>query len=137
MSIITWDKNYSVGVEEIDKQHQVLIDIINKLFSLYTNKKFAQTDVTPIFKELTDYADHHFSTEEHYFHLYNYEKKDQHIAIHELYREKINTLKKEYEEKTNEETLFAINNFLNDWWIWHINNTDKEYTEYFHANKIK
>jgi hemerythrin len=33
MAMITWDASYSVGIEEIDKQHQVLIGIINKLFS--------------------------------------------------------------------------------------------------------
>jgi len=137
MAIITWNKAYSVGVEELDKQHQVLITIINKLFSLYTERKFGQTDVEPIFKELMDYTDQHFSTEEHYFQLYNFPQKEQHTSLHNAYRERITNLRKEYEEKTNEQTLFAVNNFLNDWWIWHINNADKKYTEYFNANGLK
>ncbi len=137
MAIITWNQEYSVGVEELDKQHQRLISLINKLFALYTEKHFAQTDVEPIFKELMDYADEHFSTEEHYFSLYNYDKKDSHIAMHETYREKIDNLKKEYDAANSETTLYAINNFLNDWWIWHINNVDKEYTDYFNANGLK
>lgn len=62
MAIITWSQDYSVGVEELDKQHQRLIALINKLFALYTERKFTQTDVEPIFKELMDYADEHFST---------------------------------------------------------------------------
>lgn len=137
MPIINWKQDYSVGVEKLDEQHQRLINLINKLFTLYTEKKFDQVNVNPIFRELIDYADEHFSTEEHYFHLYNYDKKDQHITMHETYRQKVEELKKSYEAGNSAETLFAINNFLNDWWIWHINNADKEYTNYFQANGLK
>jgi len=137
MAIITWDKEFSVGVAALDEQHKKLIAIINNLFSLYTENKFSDTDVDPIFKELTDYADQHFSLEEHYFQLYNYAKKDEHIALHNAYRKKLEELKGFYDKNTNADTLFAINNFLNDWWIWHINHVDKEYTAYFNANGLK
>jgi hemerythrin-like metal-binding protein len=137
MALINWSEEFSVGVNELDEQHKKLITIINQLFLLYSEKKFTNIDVNPIFKELMDYADQHFSTEEHYFNLYNYEKKEQHIAMHETYRKKIDELKQEYENENGEKTLFAINNFLNDWWIWHINNVDKEYTAYFNANGLK
>lgn len=137
MAKINWTKEYSVGVQELDEQHQKLIAIINQLFALYSEKKFKDVDVEPIFKQLLDYADYHFSTEEHYFALYNYDKKEPHIAMHNAYRQKIKDLKDEYDANNSETTLFAINNFLNDWWIWHINNADKEYTAYFNANGLK
>ncbi len=137
MAMITWDASYSVGIEEIDKQHQVLIGIINKLFSLYAEKRFQQTDVEPIFKELNDYADLHFGTEERYFRTYDYPEKEQHIALHDAYRQKVAGLKEEYDQTNSEQTLFAINNFLNDWWIWHINNADKGYSSYLLANGLK
>ena len=137
MATINWTKEFSVGVKELDEQHQKLIAIINQLFTLYSEKKFKDVDVDPIFKQLLDYADYHFGTEEHYFNLYNYEKKEPHIAMHNAYRQKIKDLKDEYDANNSEKTLFAINNFLNDWWIWHINNADKEYTAYFNANGLK
>ncbi len=31
MQTINWKEDYSVGVEQLDKQHQRLIDLINKL----------------------------------------------------------------------------------------------------------
>jgi hemerythrin len=137
MPIINWKEDYSVGVKQLDEQHQRLISLINKLFLLFNDKKFNQLDVEPIFRELIKYADEHFGTEEYYFHLYDYEKKDEHIALHNAYRQKVEDLKKSYEENNNAKTLFAINNFLNDWWKWHINNVDKEYTNFFHANRIE
>ncbi len=137
MPIINWTKDFSVGVKEFDEQHQQLMTIMNELFNLYTAKKFKDVDVNPIFKELNDYADMHFSTEEHYFDLYNYPKKAEHIAMHEAHRQKMKQLKEEYDKDNSEKTLFAIQNFLNEWWIWHINNVDKEYTEYFNSNGLK
>jgi hemerythrin-like metal-binding protein len=136
MALINWSGEFSVGVKELDEQHKKLILIINELFTLYTEKKFASTDVTPIFAALMDYADQHLSTEEYYFTLYNYPNKATHVAMHDAYRQKIATLKKEYDTNNSEKTLFAINNFLNDWWVWHINNVDKEYTAYFNANGL-
>ena len=137
MAIINWTPEYSVGVAEIDEQHKKLFELMNRLFTLYSEKKFSKVDVIPIFNELIDYADEHFSTEEHYFNLYNYEQKDQHTALHESYRQKIEALKKAYDNDDQAPTLFAITNFLNDWWIWHINNADKAYTNYFNANGLK
>lgn len=134
---IHWKKDYSVGVEELDKQHQRLISLINKLFLLYKDNKFDSVDVNRIFKDLTDYADEHFSTEEYYFKLYGYEKEKQHIELHNNYRKKVEELKKSHEDNNSSETLFAISNFLQDWWIWHINHADKDYTDYFHANGLK
>ena len=136
MATINWTEEYSVGVKELDRQHQNLIAIINRLQALYKDNKFAKTDAEPIFKELFDYADYHFGTEEHYFDLYNYPKKDDHIKIHNLYRQKMNDLKEKYENDPKAEILFEISNFLNEWWIWHINHTDKEYTQYFNANGL-
>jgi len=137
MALINWTEEYSVGVKELDEQHRRLVAVINQLFTLYSEKKFKKVDVEPIFKKLLDYADYHFGTEEHYFNLYNYAEKAQHSALHESYRQKIQDLKKEYDAADSAKTLFAMNNFLNDWWIWHINNVDKEYTAYFNANGLK
>lgn len=137
MALINWTEEYSVGVKELDEQHQQLIAIINQLFTLYSEKRFKKVDVEPIFRSLLDYADYHFSTEEHYFNLYGYAKKAQHFALHEAYRQKIQDLKKKYNAADSAQTLFALNNFLNDWWVWHINNADKEYTAYFNANGLK
>jgi hemerythrin len=61
----------------------------------------------------------------------------EHLAMHEVHRRKITELKGEYDSNNSAKTLFAISNFLNDWWIWHINNADKEYTSYFNANGLK
>ena len=137
MNIINWTPEYSVGVEELDKQHQKLATMINDLFNLYAENKFNHVDVAPIFKKLEEYGLEHFATEEHYFEIFNYPKKEEHIALHKAYNKEMDRLKMSYDAENSAATLFALNNFLNDWWIWHINHIDKEYTSYFHANGLK
>lgn len=137
MALITWSADFSVGVSELDEQHKKLIAIINQLFTLYAENKYAGTDVNPIFQELIDYADQHLNTEEQYFIIYNYPNKEQHIALHDAYRKKIADLQNNYQAANSAKTLFEINNFLNEWWVWHINHVDKEYTAYFNANGLK
>lgn len=136
MAFINWTDEYSVGVKELDHQHQKLVELINHLFALYQAKKFTDADVAAVFKDLFDYADYHFGTEEHYFQLYSYPKKDDHIALHNAYRTKMTGLKEKYDREQSAKILFEISEFLNEWWIWHINNVDKEYTKYFNANGL-
>ena len=39
-TLIEWKEEYSVGIEEIDDQHQHMVGIINDLFYIINNKEF-------------------------------------------------------------------------------------------------
>ena len=137
MPIITWKDEYSVGVKELDEQHKKLMEMINELSRLYTEKKFKNADVDKVFNEFTEYATYHLDTEEHYFNLYGYPDKDKHVPFHDKYRAKTKELKEKYNAGKIEDVLFEINNFIYEWWTWHILNVDKEYTSFFNANGLK
>ncbi len=137
MPIITWKDEYSVGVKELDDQHKKLMEMINQLSQLYKQKQFKSSETTTIFKEFVDYANYHLDTEEHYFNLYGYPEKDQHIPFHDKYRAKTEELKKKYAAGQIEDVLFEIDNFIYEWWTWHILNVDKGYSKFFQANGLK
>jgi len=63
---IPWKDEYSVGVAEIDHQHQRLFEIYNRLaeFPANTDNKEMAGEVI---EELGNYLDYHFSTEEEYY----------------------------------------------------------------------
>jgi len=137
MPLIPWTDEFALGIEEIDEQHKKMLAIINKLFDLFTeNKDGDQKEIDKIIKEMADYAVYHFETEEKYFDLYGYEKTKEHVGIHDQYRAKIEDWQKRYGENHDREIFFEISEFLNNWWTWHINNTDREYVPFMKANDI-
>jgi hemerythrin len=136
MPIIKWEDDFSVGVKEIDAQHKKIIDIINKVYEMIRDNNFDNADIQQILKDLQDYADRHFSTEEIYFREFDYEKTDSHIGAHNDYRKRLAEMKENYETGFKKEILYDISDFMNGWWVWHINHTDKEYTECFHQHGL-
>ena len=137
MPLIKWSEEYSVGVKEFDDQHKTLIDLINQLSELYAQKKFENTEVSPVLEKFSAYAHQHLENEEHYFELFGYPQTEGHIKFHDQFREKAKELREKYEQGDSEEVLFEINNFLYDWWTWHIKEVDKGYTSFFNANGLK
>lgn len=133
--LIFWSDKYNLGVHVIDEQHKKMIWIINKLYcsmQTYTEKE----DMREIMKELVDYANYHFTTEEEYFSKFNYEGAEEHIKTHHMYHEQIEEFSKEYYEN---DTMLATKmmDFLRAWWTEHILGIDREYVQCFHEHGLK
>lgn len=137
MAYVKWENEFSVGVAGIDEQHKKIIEIINRMFKMYEDKDVKDFVLEDILKELTDYANNHFGVEEKYFKEFNYPKAEGHIALHNTYRDKIVQLKIKYLDNRKDEVFFELFNYLHDWWLWHINNADKEYTQCFNEHGLK
>ena len=137
MPLIPWEEKFTLGIKEVDEQHQKMLEIINRLFNIFDRGKAndpAEIDV--IIKEMDDYAVYHFQTEERYFDLFDYPGAKEHIEIHDQYRDRVKKWRERYNASKDELVFFEISNFLQDWWIWHINNTDREYVPYFKAHGL-
>lgn len=136
MAILTWTLENSVGVKELDTQHQKIFSLINRLHGAMKQNR-AHTEIKTILQELVDYANYHFSTEEKYFDQFNFEFKQAHTDNHHYYTQKIN----EFVEKSNQQTglilSYELIDFLEDWWLHHINIEDKKYTKCFNDNGLK
>lgn len=132
--LIEWTEKNSVGVKELDNQHKKIIKIINELYEAMKNDEIDEK-IEKIFNELVDYANYHFSTEERYFDLFNYQEKEVHKQQHNDYKKKISSfIKKSSGDKIF--LPFELIDFLEDWWIYHINYSDKKYTECFHRHGL-
>ncbi len=135
---IQWENIYSVGIKEIDEQHKKLISLINQLLYIIKDEKIAShhDELKTILSDLINYTNYHFETEEKYFAKFNYEDTEEHIEKHHEFRAKIMNISQEY--KNNElETSYDLIEFLEDWFIDHINGTDKRYVKLFQDNGIK
>lgn len=65
MDIFHWDKNFETGLDEVDEQHQALVDLINRFGVLVlANSDSTFSEMEKVFGELVAYTQYHFKEEE-------------------------------------------------------------------------
>ncbi|NBC48447.1 MAG: bacteriohemerythrin [Gammaproteobacteria bacterium] len=132
--LIEWNESFSVNVSEIDRQHQKLIALYNKLHEAMSRGKGNEV-LERVFDELLDYTKTHFKTEERYFQAINYAGTNGHIMEHEAFVKKLSELSEKFHAGKaflTVETLAFMRNWLNE----HIKGTDKQYTRCFNEHGI-
>ncbi len=136
VDFIKWNDNiYSVGNDVIDNEHKELIQIINKLFNAFSEGK-AEDIVPEIIKELSNYTQNHFKTEEDLFETHNYPDKDVHIAKHQDFINQIEIWKNKI--KQGEKNIhYELMDFLKTWITEHIQKDDRSYNTYFKEKNIR
>ena len=63
MAFITWKSDYSVGNDIMDKQHQVLVEMINKMHEAMKVGRGGMKQ-EKLLREMIDYSAMHFAAEE-------------------------------------------------------------------------
>lgn len=65
MESFHWDTHFETGLTEVDKQHHVLVDLINHFGELLSQLEGVSfNDIELVFNELAEYAQYHFKEEE-------------------------------------------------------------------------
>ena len=128
MSIIVWDKKYSVNIRKIDKQHKQFISILNDIHDLRVQTK--PEKIEKIIDDLINYIKHHFSTEEEYLTKHKYPDFQTHKSEHDKFIGKVCEFQKNY---LIYKSLPIVNlfNFVWDWRAHHILVIDKKYQLFF------
>lgn len=130
MGNFSWQAEYSVGDETIDRQHRQLIAILNELADLLAGKGRDQT-VTPrrVFDDLAMYVTSHFAYEEQRMMDAGYpiDKVEAHRREH---RKLLKTLQsfETHIDSGDAKAMEELMPFLyGDWLIHHICEVDKDY----------
>lgn len=124
-----WRAELNIGVDTIDKEHQRLFKIINKMFAFREDKnsQWACQEGVKFFK---GHAVKHFADEEAYMMSINYEGIEQHKLVHKEFRE--NTLPAlEQELEQTDYSQDAMDHFLGvcaGWLIGHTLTEDQAIT---------
>ena len=133
MTLLQWDESYSVGIKEFDEHHKELLVHIHNLNNAIRQRQ-SQKLITGLLNKLEDYANFHFSAEEYYMTKYNYPQFDEQKKQHNLFFSKID----EYKHAVATEQLsLIVLGFLNNWYLGHISNVDKQYQKFFNRLGIK
>lgn len=134
MALIQWNNNLSVGIAEIDGQHQKLIKLINDLNEAMKVGKGKEI-TGKIINELTNYTMSHFAAEEKYFAQFAYPDSDAHKSEHTQFVQKVAAFKQDFEQSRVGVTI-PIMNFLSDWLKNHIMGSDKKYEPFLKSKGL-
>ena len=124
MAGIQWGLDYYTGLPEVDRQHQWLFALINRL---HEAKSQQPEMIDHAFVELRDYVRDHFALEEQLMAEAQVDAEHQarHLAAHEGFAVRLNELwqaRAAGSESATDELL----EFLTDWLVQHILHTDRK-----------
>ena len=135
MSFIQWNANLSVGVGEIDRQHQQLVKLINDLDDAMSRGE-GKTIVGQIVGSLLRYAQSHFATEETYFKQFGYPETAIHVREHVDFCNRAAEFKRDFDSGRIGLSL-SVMNFLGGWLTNHIKGMDQKYSPFFREKGLK
>lgn len=123
-NLLQWDESYRVGVEEIDRQHQHLFELLNRLaLALAVNRGQAEKVIGEVLVEMAAYADEHFKSEQLY--LEKHPDYAAHLLRHWEFTKKCMGLVMGYrrDKEVSVETLSYLINWLRN----HVLQEDRRY----------
>jgi methyl-accepting chemotaxis protein len=123
--LLEWSPAISVGHGEIDRQHQILIEIANRLnAAMQSGKGRAATGA--VLKELVDYTVEHFAFEERLMEKHAYGERTRHIEQHRRLVDDVLKFKREFDNGTTAVSVDLMN-FIRDWLVNHILKVDRAF----------
>jgi len=135
MAIIKWSDEYSLGLKVIDKQHQLLVNMINRMHEVVTLSDGTEmSQIRRIFVELSDYMDNHFKTEEELLKIYHFPEIQSHRQQHNKLAMQLLELQLSF-SKGHRKISLELLEFLNNWFINHIMVSDQKYASFILAKK--
>ena len=129
MILIEWSSALSVNIDEIDRQHRILVDMLNRLYDAVASKH-GNDVVGPILHEMVEYTKVHFAVEEALMSILDYPEFKTHKVAHDKLVEKLGEFLKQFNESQADVSKELLE-FLKSWLTQHIRKTDMEYSKFF------
>jgi len=126
MDSFQWDGHFVTGLDDVDKQHHQLVNLINRFGHLLASNNVQSCDIDQVLSELWRYTQHHFQDEEALMQEKGVDKR--HVK---LQKEAHNYFLHEMEAIQtstsigNPETLKYLLDFLTQWLAYHILGADQ------------
>lgn len=128
---VEWSSALSVGIEEIDAQHQALIDLINAMQDAVVGN-LAREQQLEILGRLAEYTKIHFAVEESLMRIFGYPEYERHKAQHEgLIRSMVDLQRRLDLDQAPVDA--GLMRHLKHWLIDHILQSDQDYSRFFLA----
>ncbi len=126
--LIVWNNDMSVGVEDIDNQHQVLIGLLNKIMKA-VHQRQGHEILDEVIINLGNYTRVHFTVEESLMRLLDYPTYEQHRDQHQSFITQLHQMKERF-RAGDRVVSFELASFLKNWLLKHILETDKRFGQF-------
>ncbi|MDX9698128.1 MAG: bacteriohemerythrin [Rhodocyclaceae bacterium] len=133
-TLVIWQDKYSLNMSEIDDQHKMLFDIMNRLWNAIIQRADNQR-LADILEDLERYTVLHFTEEETFMRSIGYTDFDTHIQYHRTFVSFIQKEKKATQE--GKEVSLELLHFLRDWLVNHILVEDRRYADQYQQAEKK
>ncbi len=138
---VEWDEIYSLGIGEIDKQHQNFVRMLAEVNKRYgeegggarkpKNKMEVYLDVL----KLREYALYHFHTEEKYMIKYKYPHYFDHKKEHDQFLRKVLDMEDKL-MNTEEAITDEMIGFIGNWFDHHLRKIDAQFGKFLKYSGI-
>ncbi len=122
-----WTPDLNIGIEAIDEQHKVLVNIFNRL-SLAVSKGEGGKVIRSIVDSLRGYTKSHFALEEKLLAEAGYDELAPHTAQHSDFIAKLDDLTVKFLVE-NSPAYSELIELLRNWLIEHIRFSDRKYSQ--------
>ncbi len=127
-----WKKEFELGIEIIDEQHQNLLKIGNKINDVLLEHEEGYDDydvIMELLDELRDYTAYHFETEEKIMLKCGYDDFDNHKAQHDKFIDYLDSIDLDEVDENQQEFLEELLKKLINWIFKHIMSVDFKYRD--------
>lgn len=141
---LEWRPQLAVGHEKIDEDHKRLIELINKVQSLFVTDA-SMGELTVALDALYDYTRYHFAREESVMRQIDYPHLHKHAKVHEALVRRLNDLTEQillaHAQRTTADSLpkekrDALLQLLRDWLIHHVIQVDLKMKDYLQGAPV-
>ena len=131
--LFDFEEQFKLGIDEVDSEHIILVEMLNCTQELLNQNK--RDEALGYFSEtLSLYVHEHFSNEEAFMASFGFPSLDKHKVVHSNFRRSVDSLKPKIASGDDA----AFRRALRDAYMWvvsHIGGVDKEYADYYLAQK--
>ncbi len=118
MATLLWKDSYRLGVDEVDKQHRHMFDLLSRLQDSI-GKPDSDRLVGETLKDLVEHARVHFRDEERLMEEVGYHDIARHRALHKTYLERIAAILRRL-KAGQQVTVTDLISFLERWLVEHL-----------------
>lgn len=128
MGFIDWSADLEIGIPKVDEQHLRLVELANRVHELVAHGH-ERKKLTEIFSELIEYTIEHFDDEEGIMAEMGYPGLEKHKKQHNGLTRQVLELQKSFRDGSAT-VSYEVLDFLSQWLVSHIMNSDKKIAEY-------